>query len=77
MTTIAQEWEQRGIATGELRGTRKGEQQLLRRLLIRKFGKLPDAVERRLIEADTEQLEQWADNVLFAQTLAEVFEDLP
>lgn len=73
MMTIAQEWEQRGIATGEL----KGEKQLLRRLLIRKFGRLPDEVEQRLHEADTEQLEQWADNVLFAQTLAEVFEHLP
>ena len=62
------------MAEGELRGTRKGEQQLLRRLLIRKFGRLPDEVERRLTEANMEQLEQWADNVLFAQTLAEVFE---
>ena len=70
MMTIAQEWEQRG----KQRGKAEGEQQLLRRQLIRKFGRLPDAVERRLIEADTEQLEQWADNVLFAQTLAEVFE---
>ncbi len=74
MMTIAQEWEQRGEKRGKQLGKAEGEQQLLRRLLIRKFGRLPDEVERRLTEADTEQLEQWADNVLFAQTLAEVFE---
>jgi len=49
------------------------EVKLLRRLLRAKFGQLPALVEQQLKQADSEQLEQWADNILVAERLEQVF----
>jgi predicted transposase/invertase (TIGR01784 family) len=61
MPTIAERWVQ------------QGEAQVLRRLLIRRFGPLPDWTEERLAHADITQLEAWADRMLDADTLEAVF----
>lgn len=48
---------------------------MLRRQLTHRFGELPEEVENRLSAASTEQLEQWAEKLLDADCLEEVFAD--
>lgn len=56
------------------RGWLKAEQQTLLRLLGRKFGELPGWVQGKVDTATGEQLEQWLDNILFAEKLDDVFQ---
>jgi len=51
----------------------RGQANILRRLLCAKFGALPMFTEEQLRHARSEQLEHWADRVLFAETLEQVF----
>jgi hypothetical protein len=46
---------------------------LLKRQLIRRFRTLPDELQARIETASPEQLGQWADNILEATTLDDVF----
>ena len=45
------------------------------RLLEQKFGPLDSARITQLNRADAEQLERWADRLLIAQTVEELFSD--
>ncbi len=71
------EGEQRGIQKGMQKGMQKGEQlgeiKLLKRQLTRRFGSLPDDIERRIDSAPSAELELWADRVLEAQSLSDIF----
>lgn len=69
---ISKEAEARGQAQGVVMGAVQGERAVLLRLLTRRFGPLPAAVEARIHAAGTGQLELWADRVLDAATLDEV-----
>jgi len=51
----------------------EGRQDVLLRLLTRRFGPLDPTTEQRLQQASSEELERWTDNILDAQTLDEVF----
>jgi len=64
---------QQGMLRGVAQGMTQGEQTLLLRQLHRRFGELPEATRQRLEQASTDELETWADRVLDAKTLAEVF----
>ena len=66
-----------GIEKGRQEGRQEGEAALLKRLLARRFGALPDAVQVRLTTADVDQLEEWAIKVLDAESLDEVFDQRP
>lgn len=55
------------------KGDLEGEATVLLRLLTRRFGELPEWVEGRLAGASREELEGWADRVLEAEALDEVF----
>jgi hypothetical protein len=68
MPTIAEKWVEQGV--------QQGEAAVLRRLLSGRFDPLPDWAEERLTHAELPQLETWADRVLEAKTLEEVFEQL-
>lgn len=68
-----EEATRKGIQQGRQEGKQEGESMLLRRLLSRRFGMLPDAIETRLTQASLEQLETWSDRVLDAKSLDEVF----
>ena len=57
------------------KGRQEGEMVMLRRLLTQRFGPLSDGVEQRLYAATVQDLERWADRVLDAQHLEEVFRD--
>ena len=75
MTTIAEQWVQEGLEKGLQQGLQQGEALLLRRLLIRRFGPLPEWAETRLAEATPAHLERWGERVLVAATLEAVFID--
>lgn len=62
-----------GHQEGQKEGRQQGERLVLRRMLVKRFGALPEWAEQRLIDADIAQLEQWTDRILDATTLDEVF----
>jgi hypothetical protein len=71
-----QEGERAGFQEGERAGFQQGERAVLLRLLRRRFGPEVDThVEQRIVAASSEQLEIWAERVLSAATLAELFAD--
>lgn len=78
MQTIAQMLENRGLERGLERGRQEGRQEsarnILTRQLRRRFGALPAHILKRLDAADTDQLERWADRVLDAGSLEDVFD---
>ena len=55
-------------------GRQEGERRVLKRQLQRRFGALSAENTERLTEASMEDLETWAENVLDAQTLDDVFD---
>ena len=69
-----QQGRQEGRQQGRQEGILQGEAALLRRQLVRRFGALPSWAEQRLEQANLEELERWAERVLDASTLAEVFD---
>jgi flagellar biosynthesis/type III secretory pathway protein FliH len=74
-----QDWKrqgmQEGIQKGLLQGRLEGESTLLERLLAKRFGPLSNDTRARLRAARAEQLETWAERVLDAPSLAQVFGD--
>lgn len=72
-----QQGMQQGMAQGLLQGRAEGEQsgeaKALRRLLQKRFGPLPEALLARVHSASVDELEQWLDRALDADSLAEVF----
>ncbi|MBF0304123.1 MAG: Rpn family recombination-promoting nuclease/putative transposase [Alphaproteobacteria bacterium] len=85
LATRAQEWQrqwkeeglqegrQEGLQEGRQEGRRQGESIILRRILERRFGVLPDWARQRLSSADTALLEDWSLRVLDAESLDDVF----
>ena len=64
----------KGRAEGRAEGEAKGKAELLLRLLRRKYGKLPAGVTKRLRGAASGDLDRWADRVMTAASLEEVFD---
>jgi hypothetical protein len=54
-------------------GMQQGEAAVLERLLTRRFGALSAETRARLTTASLDQLGQWAENVLDANSLDAVF----
>jgi len=67
-----QEGRQEGKQEGRQEGRREGEARILIRLLTRRFGEVPEAVERRIKSADADTLLEWSDRVLTARSLEDV-----
>ncbi|HEY9281116.1 MAG TPA: Rpn family recombination-promoting nuclease/putative transposase [Eoetvoesiella sp.] len=68
------QWKMEGREEGRKAGLQEGEAALLQRLLIRKFGPLPQPIQQRLQGATSAQLETWSLNILDATSLDEVFD---
>ena len=68
-----QEGMERGVRQGRSEGRVEGERTLLERQLRRRFGRLSPEDTEKLRRASADDLETWADNVLDADTLDEVF----
>ncbi|MCS6785693.1 MAG: Rpn family recombination-promoting nuclease/putative transposase [Thiobacillaceae bacterium] len=64
---------QQGLEQGLQQGLQEGEALLLARLLTRRFGPLDEATQQRLRSATRAQLERWAENLLQAAALEDVF----
>lgn len=62
-----------GLATGLAKGRAEGEQKLLLRQLRYRFGDLPASTLEKITAADEPLLERWAERLLGARTLDEVF----
>ena len=76
VTGFLQRARDEGIEQGMRQGRAEGERAVLERLLRRRFGRLPAEKVERLQSAPEADLEAWADKVLDAGTLDEVF-DIP
>ena len=63
-----------GMQQGMRQGRVEGERAVLERLLRRRFGLLPPEVAERLSQASAADLETWAENVLDAETIDDVFD---
>lgn len=78
MVEWTKDWKQQGYDEGHDVGReedRKEERGLiLTKLLTRRFGPLPDWARERLARASPSELESWAERVLVAERLEEVFE---
>lgn len=73
---LAENWKYLGEKErleGRQEGQLDGERRVLERLLTRRFGELPGWATERLASATGEQLEAWADEILVADSLDEVF----
>ena len=68
-----QQGVQQGIRQGVQQGRIAGQRAILERLLLRRFGALPPAVLERLDTASADDLDAWAEGVLDAPTLEDVF----
>ena len=66
--------EQRGEQRGELRGELKGELRIMRRLIERRFGSVPDWAEERLSKLSAAELEALSVRVLDGGSLAELLQ---
>ena len=69
--------EARGLMEGEARGRVEGRNAILSRLLTKRFGQdiFDIKLQDRLRNATPEQLDRWAERILDAKTLEEVFEE--
>lgn len=63
-----------GREEGHAAGVHAGQTALLRRLIERRFGALPAWAEERMAQAELPLLQQWALNVLDADSIEKVFE---
>jgi len=68
-----QQGMQQGIQQGMQQGMQQGEVILLKRQLSRRFGTLDAVTVKRLESASTDDLEQYAENLLDASSLEDVF----
>ncbi|EIJ43373.1 hypothetical protein BegalDRAFT_2530 [Beggiatoa alba B18LD] len=62
-----------GKAEGLVEGITQGEVNLLRKLLEKRFGQLPQHIQEKLAQASAQQLEGWTDKLLEIQQLEELF----
>lgn len=69
--TAGQQLIEQGIQRGKLEGERA---LLLKQVRLRFGAAVEQATERRIAEASEEQVNTWAERVLFAPTLAELLD---
>lgn len=62
-----------GLSQGLSQGLIQGQAEILARLLSRRFGPVNEATQSKLRSAQPDMLQSWADAILTANTLDEVF----
>jgi flagellar biosynthesis/type III secretory pathway protein FliH len=67
------EGEEEGRKAGEMEGRKAGESTILVKQLTRKFGAMNAETERRIADASSDQLQNWAERILTADNIDEVF----
>lgn len=68
------EGREEGRKEGREEGLQKGKGEILIRQLQKRFSSLPAKIEEKISQATESELEQWADNILDAGTLEDVFQ---
>lgn len=77
LTDWTLQWKKEGEKIGEKRGEKKGEKigekkeavRLLSKQIRLKYGEFPSWAAHKIEQADTEQLENWAERILTAESL--------
>ena len=77
ITSIERMGIEKGLQQGLQQGIQQGEVIMLKRQLTRRFGSLPAWAGQRLEQASRQELEGWAERVLEAQRLEDVFGPAP
>ena len=78
MPTLAERWMEQGKKEGEKEGKKEGKLEgqgvMLKRQLHKRFGNIMDIrIQERLRNATPEQFELWADRILDAKSIEEIF----
>jgi len=68
-----EEGREEGFVQGREEGLLQGQLDLLRRLIERKFGTLPEWVEQKLSQSSAQEIEAVGVRVLDAKTLEDLF----
>ena len=68
-----QEWKEEGIQQGMQQGMQQGAKKVLVRQLNKKFGALSPELENKLQQADEEQLMEWLEQILTANSFGDIF----
>jgi len=68
------EWTREWREEGWRKGRKEGEAQVLIRLIERKFGPISEQLRRQIESADSEQRLTWAERILSAERIEEVFQ---
>lgn len=66
---------QEGMQEGMQKGMQKGESRLLLRQIQKRFGDAPGWAKAKIEKASEAQLQHWAENILDATTLEDIFQD--
>lgn len=69
------QFAERFLQEGRQEGRQEGALSLLKHQIQHRFGELDELSLQRLEKATVEEMEQWADNLLEAKSLEEVFRD--
>ena len=67
------EFAKKYVGEGLERGREQGLRDILLRLLVQRFGSVPESTRERVEQAKLDELDRWLDNVIPAATLADVF----
>jgi hypothetical protein len=67
------DWKKQWQEEAQKEGEKEGESKIFVKLLARKFGTIDAETQRRIGQADSEQLVAWAERILTADTIDEVF----
>jgi hypothetical protein len=72
-----EKWKMEGLQEGRMAGLQEGRSAVLSRQLAKRFGSesIGSKVQERLRTADPEQLDLWAERILDAKTISEVFDE--
>ncbi|MBF0563290.1 MAG: Rpn family recombination-promoting nuclease/putative transposase [Alphaproteobacteria bacterium] len=73
MSLAAEQWKSEGFSLGRTQGKAEGKADTLLRQLRRRFKSLPIETEGRVRAAGSDQLDEWLDRFVDAQTLDDVF----
>ncbi len=73
LAETVQEWTREWEARGLQKGLHEGEARVLLRQMRHRFGPTPAWAEEKVMAADLPTLERWAEAVLDAGSLEEVF----
>jgi predicted transposase/invertase (TIGR01784 family) len=73
VTKWTKQWKMEGRMEGRLEGTLEGRSAVLERLLRKRFGTIAPMYLERIRSASIEQLDLWAERILDAKSIQEIF----